>query len=46
MKAADSTNVTFYKWMNYGSDDYDRRVEQAHDHYSLNYNKTYDARIS
>jgi len=31
--------------MNYGGNDYDRRVEQDYDHYSLNYKKTYDARI-
>ena len=31
--------------MNYGNNDYDRRVEQDYDHYSLNYNETYDARI-
>ena len=29
---ADSTNATVYKWMNYGSNDCDRRVEQDYDH--------------
>ena len=46
MKVADSTNATFYKWMNYASNDYDRSVEQDYDHYPLKHNKTYDARIS
>ena len=34
----------FISELNYSSNDYNRRVEQDYDHYSLNYNKIYDIR--